>query len=370
MIPVNTPTIYGEEIDFVIESLKAGWVSSESPYLIEFEKQMATFTNRAFGIAVSNGTAALEIAVRALGISAGDEVILPSFTIMSCAQAVTKLGAVPVLIDSESGSWNMDIKELESKITKATKAIMVVHIYGLTTDMNQILSIAKKHGLYVIEDASEAIGQTCNGEPCGSFGDISTLSFYANKHISTGEGGMILTNNKSLEEKSKYFRNLCFSSERRFKHEEIGWNYRMGGLQAAFGLGQLRNITKTIARKREIGSIYNSIIPDSNNYQKPQIENNGSSNCYWVYGIFLNPHGSLKADFVMKELEKKGVSTRPFFYPIHLQPVFMKLGMFVSQSFPIAEQLSEFGFYLPSGTGNTNEEIRKSALAFLEIIGN
>lgn len=309
MIPVNRPTIYGEEIEFVIESLKAGWISSESPYLIEFEKQMAAFSNRAFGIAVSNGTAALEIAVRALGISAGDEVILPSFTIISCAQAVTKIGAVPILIDSEAGSWNMDIKKLESKITKATKAIMVVHMYGLTTDMNQILTIARKHGLYVIEDASEAIGQTWNGEPCGSFGDISTMSFYANKHISTGEGGMILTNNISLNEKSRYLRNLCFSPERRFKHEEIGWNYRMSGLQAAFGLGQLKNIKKTIDRKREIGSIYNSVIPNSSKYQKPQTENSGSSNCYWVYGIFLNPHGTLKADLVMKELEKKGVST-------------------------------------------------------------
>ena len=370
MIQVNVPTIYGEEIELVLESLKSGWVSSESPYLLEFEKQMAIFSNRKHAIAVANGTAALEIAAQVIGIKPGDEIIMPSFTIISCPQSVTKLGAKPVLIDSLHDTWNMDTAQIENRITVKTKAIMVVHMYGLTTNMDEIERIAKKYKIQIIEDASEAIGQSWKNKPCGSFGNISTYSFYANKHISTGEGGMILTNDDDFAEKSRYYRNLCFNKERRFKHDDIGWNYRMTGMQAAFGLGQLRNIKKTIKRKKEIGKIYNSIIPDSDRYSKPLLKNLGSENHYWVYGIVLNPNKSINASSIMMKLESKGIGSRPFFYPIHLQPVYKKLGMFEFESHPNSENLSEFGFYLPSGTGNTNDEIIKSAETFLEIINS
>ncbi|NQU35369.1 MAG: DegT/DnrJ/EryC1/StrS family aminotransferase, partial [Bacteroidetes bacterium] len=192
-IPVNEPLLDGNELKYVTEAINTGWISSEGPFVKEFEKFFSNRINRKFGVAVANGTAALEIAIKALDIGPGDEVILPTFTIISCAGAVVKAGAIPILVDSEPDTWNMDVSQIEGKITSRTKAIMAVHIYGLTVDMDPLLEIAKKHSLFIIEDAAQAIGQTYKNKPCGSFGDISVFSFYANKHITSGEGGMIVT---------------------------------------------------------------------------------------------------------------------------------------------------------------------------------
>ena len=248
---------------------------------------MSTSVNRKYGIAVANGTAALEVAVRALGIQPGDEVIMPSFTIISCAMAVSKLGAVPVLVDSDLYTWNMNVDEIEEKITAKTKAIMVVHIYGLPVDMHKVMEIAKKHGVKVIEDAAEMHGQTYDGIPCGSFGDISTFSFYPNKHITTGEGGMIVTDDEDLAEKCRVLRNLCFQKEVRYVHEEISDNYRFTNLQAAVGLAQLERLQEFVDRKRKMGAYYTEQFKDMEGVILPQEKTACADNIYWVYGMVL-----------------------------------------------------------------------------------
>src|SRR5210317_386213 len=225
-IPVNEPLLGGNEKKYLNECIDTGWISSEGPFVKEFEKKFAAQVHRKYGIAVCNGSVALDVAVAALGIGPGDEVILPTFTIISCASAIVRAGATPVVVDADPLTWNMKVDEIEEKITASTRAIMVVHIYGLPTDMDPVLAIANKYGLAVIEDAAEAIGQTYRGRECGSFGTISTFSFYPNKHVTTGEGGMVLTDDDALAERCRSLRNLCFEANRRFVHEEIGWNYR------------------------------------------------------------------------------------------------------------------------------------------------
>ncbi|MCX6327733.1 MAG: DegT/DnrJ/EryC1/StrS family aminotransferase, partial [Bacteroidia bacterium] len=226
-IPVNTPLLDGNEEKYLLECIRTGWISSEGPFIKHFEENFAAYIGRKEGIAVANGSGALDIAVQALKIGPGDEVIMPTFTIISPAQSVVRAGAKPVLVDSDPVTWNMDVTQIEAKITPKTKAILVVHIYGLPTDMDPVLELCKKYDLYLIEDAAEMHGQTYKGKMCGSFGDISTFSFYPNKHITTGEGGMIMVDNPELADRCRKLRNLAFEpGGRRFIHNELGWNYR------------------------------------------------------------------------------------------------------------------------------------------------
>ncbi len=358
-IPVNEPLLSGNEKKYLIECIETGWISSEGAFVKKFEKRFAQTVERKYGIAVANGTGALDIAVKAIGIGNDDEVIMPTFTIISCITQIIRSGAKPVFIDSNPLTWNMDISQIEAKITKKTKAIMIVHIYGLPVDMQPILDLAKKYKLKIIEDAAEMHGQTYNGKACGSFGDISIFSFYPNKHITTGEGGMIVTNNEELAEKCKSYRNLCFQQQKRFVHEELGWNYRMTNLQAAVGLAQLENLDKHVKRKREIGNLYNELLKDIPNIQLPLPKTKYAENIYWVYGIILKKECNYNALEIMKKLGAEKIGTRPFFYPMHLQPVFTKKGMFKNQKYPIAENMAERGFYIPSGLGISDEQIEK-----------
>ena len=231
-IPVNVPLLKGNEKKYLTECIDTGWISSEGPFVKRFEEEFAARMGRKHGIAVTNGTAAIDAAVEALGVGPGDEVILPTFTIISCVLQIVRSGAKPVLVDCESDTWNMDISAIEAKITSRTKAIMVVHIYGLPVDMKPVLEICRKYKLKLIEDAAEMIGQTYRGKPCGSFGDISTVSFYPNKHVTTGEGGMVLTDDDNLADQCRELRNLCFKPGKRFEHDRMGWNFRMTNLQA------------------------------------------------------------------------------------------------------------------------------------------
>ncbi|MFL5729959.1 MAG: DegT/DnrJ/EryC1/StrS family aminotransferase, partial [Cytophagaceae bacterium] len=234
MIPVNTPLLNGNEEKYLVECIRTGWISSEGPFIKKFEESFSSYVSRKQGIAVANGSAALDIAVKALGIKEGDEVIMPSFTIISPAQSVVFTGAKPVLVDSDLVTWNMDVAQIQKKITPRTRAILVVHIYGLPVDMDPVLDLCKKHNLFLIEDAAEMHGQTYKGRPCGSFGDVSIFSFYPNKHITTGEGGMIVCDNSKIADECRKLRNLAFEPDgRRFVHEELGWNYRMTNMQAA-----------------------------------------------------------------------------------------------------------------------------------------
>ena len=254
-IPVNTPLINSEDALSVSKSIKSGWISSEGPNVKEFEKKIAKFLDRKFGCTVSSGTAALEIAIKSLNLNKNDEVIMPTFTIISNAMAIVKSSARPVLVDIDLNTWNIKIEDIEKKITKKTKCLMIPHIYGLSNDMDKILKIAKKYKLFLIEDAAEVLGLKYKNKKCGTFGDISILSFYANKHITTGEGGMLLTNNYKLNEKFKDYRNLCFGSKKnRFNHHDISWNYRYTNIQATLGLSQLKRINKIVKKKYQIGN--------------------------------------------------------------------------------------------------------------------
>ena len=285
-IPVNEPLLTGNAKKYLAECIDTGWISSEGPFVQRLEEEMSQRAGRKFGVAVTNGSAALDVAVAALGLGPGDEVILPTFTIISCAASIVRAGATPVVVDCDADTWNMTAEHVEEKITARTRAIMVVHIYGLPVDMDPIVTVAEKHGLKIIEDAAEMHGQTYKGKPCGSFGDISTFSFYPNKLVTTGEGGMVLTDDPVLAEKCRSLRNLCFQ-KKRFVHEELGWNFRMSNLQAALGVAQLENLDDFVERKRRMGRRYSEMLSDISWLQLPLATTDYAKNIYWIYGLVL-----------------------------------------------------------------------------------
>ena len=367
-IPVNEPLLNGNEEKYLVECIRTGWISSEGPFIKQFEEQFAHRVGRKYGVAVSNGSVAMDASMIVLGIGAGDEVIMPTFTIISCAAAVVRAGAVPVLVDCDSDTWNMDVAQIEARITLCTKAIMVVHIYGLPVDMAPLLALAHKYGLKIIEDAAEMHGQTYKMQPCGSFGDISTFSFYPNKHITTGEGGMIVTDDPALADKCRSLRNLCFKPEQRFIHDELGWNFRMTNLQAALGVAQLERLDEFVQIKRRMGAHYNKLLTGTPGIQLPLTHTGYAENIYWVYSIVLDDSVPFDAKETMARLGRLGIGTRPFFWPMHEQPVFRKMGLFANESYPVAERIARRGFYIPSGMALTDEQIERSAAAVREIL--
>ena len=366
-IPVNEPVLDGNERKYLNECIDTGWISSEGPFIREFEARFAQRVGRRHGVAVCNGSAALDAAVAALDIGPGDEVIMPTFTIISCAAAVSRLGAKPVVVDCDPNTWNMDVTAVEAKITPRTRAIMPVHIYGLPVDMDPLLHIAKRHDLLVIEDAAEMIGQNYRDRPCGSFGDISTFSFYPNKHVTTGEGGMILTDDDALAERCRGLRNLAMKAPRRFVHEEIGWNFRMTNMQAAIGLAQLERLDEFVPRKRHIFERYTSLLADIDVLQKPVACTDYAANINWVYGLVISNRVSFDADEAMKRLAAKNVGTRPFFWPMHEQPVYRREGLFEGERYPNAERIARRGFYLPSGLALTERQMERVSQAVHEV---
>ena len=370
IIPVNIPKISNYEKKLVNECLKTNWISSEGKFVNLFEKNFSFFNKRKFGIAVSSGTAALEIAVKSLNLKKNSEVLIPSFSIISTANAVIKNNLKPVLIDCDLDTWNINVDEAIRKITKKTKAIVITHIYGLPVDLDRILKIAKKKNIRIIEDAAEVIGLKYKNKICGSFGDLSIFSFYANKHITTGEGGMVCTNNKKLYEKCKSLRNLSFSNSvyNRFNHDDIGWNYRMTNLQAALGCGQLKNINWIVRRKREIGLRYYKKLKYCKNLILQKNITPYSKNIYWVFGVVLKNNLVSKRDRIMKILSDNQIGTRPFFYPMNKQKIFKKMKIFKKTNMPISEYISRNGFYLPSGLGLKNVEIDRVIKVLLKII--
>jgi len=366
-IPVNEPLLHGNEQKYLKECIDSGWISSEGPFVRRFEEGVAANVRRKYGIAVSSGSAALEVAIAALKIGPGDEVIIPTFTIISCAAAIVRSGAIPVVVDSDPITWNMDITSLESKITPRTKAIMVVHIYGLPVDMNPIMALADKYGLSLLEDAAEAIGQTYNNRPCGSFGAISVFSFYPNKHTTTGEGGMLVTDDASLAERCRSLRNLCFLPQRRFMHEELGWNFRMSNVQAAIGVAQLEQLDEFIARKRWMGRYYTASLSGLPGLQLPVASLKYADNVYWVYGIVLKDDVPFTGKEAIRRLRQHQVGSRPFFWPMHEQPVFRKRGLFDGVRCPVAERLARRGLYLPSGLALTHEQLERVVHVVREV---
>jgi len=376
MIPVNEPLLGDRELEYVSECVRTGWISSAGRFIEEFEEKWAAYCGRGYGIAVSNGTVALQVAVACLGLRPGDEVILPTFTIISCALAVIYNGGVPVLVDCDPRTWCMDVDRVKSKITQRTRAIMPVHIYGHPVDMDPILDLAETHGLAVIEDAAEVHGaeylsRRGTTHPawrrCGSFGTLSCFSFYANKLITTGEGGMVLTDDPTLAEKTRSLRNLCFQAHRRFYHEELGFNFRLTNLQAALGLAQMERIEEIIARKRWMGQEYNRRLAGIKGLHLP-VEEPWARNVYWMFGVVLSEETGMDARVFGQRLKEREIETRPFFLGLHEQPVFHRRGLFMDERYPVTERIARQGLYLPSGLGLTSEQISQVCEAVHEVL--
>ena len=348
MIPVFQPQLSLSNKFQVLKTLLNNNISGTSPIVSQFEGELAKTFNRKYAVAVSNGSVALDLALENLGLSKNDEVVLPSFTIISCLSSVLRTGAKPVFCDVDEDSWNMTLENVEKAITSKTKAVMMVHLYGLSGEAEKIKDLCKQKNIFLIEDSAEAHGQFENNAPCGSFGDISTLSFYANKHITTGEGGAVLTDSKDFYIKTLKMRNLDFENKRRFVHENLYWNYRLGGLQAALGLSQIKSLSKTIEEKKIQGNYYQELFTSYTDKIKtpPRVWNN-VENHYWVFGILL-----IKPDVrdkLINELRDKGIETRPFFWPLHLQPALPDEFKDNKLVLPISENLGKNGLYIPIG---------------------
>ncbi|UCD54938.1 MAG: DegT/DnrJ/EryC1/StrS family aminotransferase [Candidatus Omnitrophota bacterium] len=389
----------GNELKYVSDCVKTSWISSSGNYLERFETEWAQYCGQKYGVGVSNGTVALELAVEVCNFPKGSEIILPSFTIISCAQAIVKNGCVPVPIDCNPETYCMDVGQIEEKITERTVAIMPVHIYGHPCDMDPIIAIAEKHGLIIIEDAAEAHGgeylstrpskaakkDACKGSKdgataywrkCGSFGELSCFSFYANKNITTGEGGMVLTSDEAIVRRLRKHRNLCFLKTPRFLHHELGHNYRMTNIQAAIGLAQLEHLDRTIERKLDMAKKYSEGL-NGLSLQLP-VEHKWAKNVIWMYSVLLHEDKKNQSYFekgwvhitpekhknwpsykIMQRLAERGIQTRPFFIGIHEQPLFRKDGYFKGESYPVTEKIARSGFYLPSGQAIKDTEIKE-----------
>lgn len=359
----------GREKELLMECIDSGWISSDGPFIAEFERRFASFIGVDYGAAVCNGTAALETALFAAGIGKGDEVIMPSFTIISCALAAIRLGAVPVLVDAEPETWNTDVSRIEERITPRTRAIMPVHIYGHPVDMDPLLAVARKHGLMVVEDASEVHGAEYKGRRCGSMGDVSAFSFYANKIITTGEGGMVLASDPRIADRARSYRNLCFRPEKRFFHTELGYNFRMTNMQAALGVAQMERIGEIIGIKRRLGGYYREKFSALEGI-KFQVEKPWAKTVYWMYCIELDPKLGLTAEDMMVRLKEKGIGTRPFFLGLHEQPALHDLGLFKGERYPVTERIARQGLYLPSGLTLTERQVDEVVGAVEEIVAD
>ncbi len=366
MIPVNEPLLNGREKELLIECVETGWVSSDGPFVKQFEQTFASYVGATHGIAVNNGTAALETALYAVGVGPGDEVIMPSFTIISCFVAAIRLGATPVLVDVDPDTWGMDVTQLASRVTEKTKAILPVHMYGHPVDMDPVLDLARAHGLRVVEDAAEVHGAEYKGRKCGSLGDVSAWSFYANKIVNTGEGGMVVTSSPDMAARAASYRNLCFRPERRFYHTQLGYNFRMTNLQAALGLAQMERIEEFVGIKRRIGALYRDRLGSVPGL-KLQVERPWARGVYWMYCVEIDPVLGFGADEARDALAKKGIGTRPFFLGLHEQPIAHDLGLFRGERYPVTERIARQGFYLPSGLTLTDAQVDEVSAAVRDV---
>lgn len=370
-IPVSEPLIGQREQEYLLDCIRSGWISSEGPYVARFEDAFAAYIGADFGVAVCNGTAALEVALYAVGVEEGDEVILPTCTIISCLLAVIRLGGKPVLVDIDPDTWNMDVALVRAKISARTKAIMPVHIFGHPVDMDSLLEIANEHGVRIVEDAAQAHGAEYKGRKCGAMGDVAAFSFYANKLITTGEGGIVLTSNQTMAERARSYRNLCFNRDERFLYGDIGYNFRMTNLQAAVGLGQLERMDQIVARKRAMGELYIRSLSKIPGLQV-QIEKPYAKTVYWMYALQMDPSLGKTARELMTDLGQRGIGTRPFFRGLHDQPVLRRrriLSDAETGPFPVADAAYKYGLYLPSGLTLTDTQIGVVCEEIRSILG-
>ena len=376
MIPVNEPLLAEREMEYAAECLRTGWISSAGEFIERFERAWAEYCGMRHGVAVSSGTAGLQVAVACLDLQPGEEVILPTFTIISCVTAVLYGGGRPVLVDADPETWCMDVRQIEGRVTERTRAIMPVHTYGHPVDMDPVLQLAAEHGLRVIEDAAEAHGaEYLSGREtssprwhrCGGMGDLSVFSFYANKPVTTGEGGMLLTNDEQLAGRAASLRNLCFESGRRFYHRELGFNFRLTNLQAAIGLAQVERMDAIVARKRAIGTAYQQRLQGIPGIRLP-VERPWARSIYWMYGVVLEESLGFDASEFARRLSQRGIQTRPFFLGMHTQPVLHARGLFTGEDYPVADALARQGLYLPSGLALSEAQIDQVCQAVEDIL--
>jgi perosamine synthetase len=355
IIPVCEPTLSGNEAKYVMDCLESNWISSAGKYIPLFEEKFAAECGCKYGIACVNGTIALHLALAALGLEPGDEVILPTFTMIASINAVAYTGATPVLIDSEACTWNMNVEQLADKITPRTRVIMPVHIYGHPVDMDPVMELAEKHGIFVIEDAAEAHGAAYKGRRAGGLGHAGCFSFYANKIITTGEGGMITTNDEILADLTRNLRDHAFSAERHFWHKYMGFNYRMTNLQAAVGLAQVEQLATFVESRRRNAALYTALLKDIPGLVTPP-EAGYARSVFWMYSLLVEDEFGMDRDQLRAYLARRGIETRTFFIPMHLQPIYHD--KFKGQSYPVSEMLCQRGFYLPSASSLTEAQIR------------
>lgn len=348
------PKLGEKERKYVLSCLESSWISSKGEFIEKFEEDFSEYCGARYGVATSSGTTALHLALATLGVKPGDEVIIPSFTMIATANAVVYTGANPVLVDSETRTWNIDVNKIREKITDKTKGVIVVHTYGHPVDMKPILDLAEEHCLHVVEDAAEAHGAEYRGQKVGALGELGCFSFYANKIITTGEGGMIVTNNEELAEKARMLRDQAFEREKRFWHRYIGFNYRLTNLQAALGVAQMEKIDQFVEIRRRNAWLYNSLLKDVDGITLPP-EADWAKNVYWMYSLLIEDSFKMNRDKLMEYLAEKGVETRNFFYPIHKQPVYSR--RYKGEMYPVAEELSRRGMNLPSGNTLQKEQI-------------
>jgi len=351
-IPVAEPDIDGVELEKVTDCVKSGWISSIGKYVTEFEEKFSAFCGTRYGVACSNGTTALHLALLALNIGPGDEVICPTLTFIATANTVRYTGATPVFVDSERETWNMDPEDVRRKITSKTKAIIVVHLYGHPADMNPLLKIAEAKGIYVIEDAAEAHGALHQGKKVGSLGVLGCFSFYGNKVITTGEGGMVVAHDKSLVDRMRLLRDHAMDANRRYWHPEVGYNYRLTNLQAAVGVAQLSKIEKFLEIRKRNARLYADLLKGIEGIRLFP-EASWAQPVFWMVSLLIEDSFGLSRDKFCELLREKGVDTRPFFIPAHHMPAYQK-----QETFPVADDLSNRGLNLPSSTKLSTDDVR------------
>ena len=364
MIPVSKPTISELELSYVSDAVKTGWVSSAGSYLKKFEQEFASFHKVKHCVALSNGTAALEVALHSVGVKEGDEVIIPSFTIMSLALAVIRIGAIPVVVDVDTNTWNISADFIRPAISKKVSAIIVVHSFGRPAEMDPILEIAKQYDLKIVEDVAESTGSWYNNKLCGTLGDVATFSFYANKLVTTGEGGCIITNKDPIAERARKYINLYFGSKERFSHEDIGFNFRMTNMQAALGCAQMTRINHFISEKKRIGELYKTKFEQ---IEKVKFISLPAKQVYWMYTIQLSDDIDLPAIEIVKRLESAGVGSRTLFKGLHSQlPLKNKIRNVGKHN--NSTYLYRKGLYLPSSLDLTEDDVDTVCRTLMSLI--
>lgn len=367
VIRVCEPLLAGNEADYVLDCVSSNWISSQGRYVDEFEQEFARYCGVSQGITTTSGTTALHLALAAAGLGPGDEVIIPTFTMIACAFSVLHTGSRPVLIDADRETWNLDVSAAEAHISERTRAIMPVHVYGHPCEMDRVLELAQAHDLRVIEDAAEAHGAEYRGRRTGGLGDLGCFSFYANKIITTGEGGMVVTDDEPLAASCRSLKNLAYAPGLQFVHTDVGFNYRMTNIQAAIGLAQLERIDDLITRRRRNARLYRERLRDVPGITLP-VERRGVRNVYWMFGIVVEDEFGVRRDELCARLRQVGIETKPFFVPMHRQPALVSLGGLVDDKrFPVADELSRRGLYLPSGSGLTEQQIDRVCSAIIDV---